>query len=235
VSDPLITLKIKGLEVGATDQEEVLTTIVMRRSQKFGPILNAYCEKRGKQYLFDWNFIHWYATPNTEDPADLSGQILEWKMTPNDFHPTEKEPHRYIKDNDIIELVQGKPERMYVIKAIKKNHRLNGDRNSHDMSTTLDRDVSNEDQVKYQAIEDAPDVQGLQPTYQNLLQENERLPNDNQSLDRLQLAYDGVRHAYEKQRTENQTLLREIERLHNQTIPNEAGNFSEKLGAELFN
>jgi hypothetical protein len=122
VSDPLITLKIKGLEDGTINQNEVLTTIVMRRSQKFGPILNAYCEERGKRYLFDWNFVYWYATPNIDDPTNFSGQTLGWKLTPKDFHPTEKEPHRDIKDNDIIELVQGKPERMYVIEAINKNY-----------------------------------------------------------------------------------------------------------------
>lgn len=235
MSDPLITLKIKGLEDSSTKQNDVLTTIVMRRSQKFGPILKAYCEERGKRYLFDWNFIHWYATPNIDDPTNLSGQALEWKMMPNDFHPTKKEPHRDIKDNDIIELVQGKPERTYVIEAIKKNHRFNNDGDSQHMPIVTDRDTSYEDQANYQAIEYASNVEEFRPSDHNLLQENERLRNENQSLNRLQLAYEGIRHAYERTRTENQILLREIEKLRGQTIPNEAGTFPEHLDADLFN
>jgi hypothetical protein len=99
----------------------------------------------------------------------------------------------------------------------------------------LDRYVSHDDEANFQAINDAADVQELQPAYRNLLQENKRLRNDNQSLDRLQLAYDGIRLAYEKKRAENQTLLREIESLRGQTILSEVENFSEHSDAEFSN
>jgi hypothetical protein len=207
----------------------------MRRSQKFGPILNAYCEERGKRFLVDWNFVHWYTSPTIDDPSRLSGCALEWQSTPNDFCPTEKEPCRDMKDDDIIEVIEGRPEKLYRLENLKKYQSLKVDGEPDDMSAhTNHQDNEGGSSVQPQSMND----------YSR--QELGLRRNEDYTIGRLQLAYDGMRHAYEKKRVEiavvnqenerlrmeNQALLHEMKRLRGQTVLNEAGNLLGHLDAD---
>jgi hypothetical protein len=207
----------------------------MRRSQKFGPVLNAYCEERGKRFLVDWNFVHWYTSPTIDDPARVSGCTLEWQTTPNDFCPTEKEPCRDMKDDHIIEIIEGRPEKLYKLENLKKYQLLEVDGEPDDMPVhTNDQGNEGGSSVQPQNMNDCP------------RQEIGLRRNEDHAIGRLQLAYDGIRHAYEKKRAEivvvnqeneklrmeNQALLHEMKRLRGQTALNEAGNLLGRLDAD---
>ncbi|KAF2795112.1 hypothetical protein K505DRAFT_360494 [Melanomma pulvis-pyrius CBS 109.77] len=225
-NDPIIILKIKDIEDDDKHQRTHFTTIMLRRSQKFGPILNAYCEERGKRFLLDWNFIYWFRKPIPEDSEKQCGYILRWCMAPDCFISTTKDPNRGMDDDDVIEVVAGNPLDHYGPDVVSAHEVVDLDKRSVDQSTTVDEkiefDGTNENDQGHtngQHDETIQTARELQTATDPLREEIENLRYNDQGVSRLQVAYDGLRHLYEMTRAENQALLLEIQKLRGNAHP----------------
>ncbi|KAF2714627.1 hypothetical protein K504DRAFT_7030 [Pleomassaria siparia CBS 279.74] len=175
------------------------TSIMLRRSQKLGPLLNAHCEQHGKKFLVEWNFIYWYRAPTMENPHKTRGHSLRWDMTPNVFDSNYQFPLRGMSNGDTLEVVEGNPRLVYGPHVI---HSHGPDFVGEDPDQHL-IEYHGDDQGALQTIA------ALESANETLRMSNEDLQLKNMQLPRLQIAYDNLRRVNERWRADFADILRE--------------------------
>ncbi|KAF2126301.1 hypothetical protein P153DRAFT_399750 [Dothidotthia symphoricarpi CBS 119687] len=105
--DPVLKLRIHAKKHDSAGRP-IFFFLEIRGSQKFGPVLEAYCQKRNKRYRSDWKFIYMYPAPTPENPNHKKYVDLVYDMTPNDVHDMEY-PDVSLKHLDTIYILEAKP------------------------------------------------------------------------------------------------------------------------------
>ncbi|KAJ4310126.1 hypothetical protein N0V94_008604 [Neodidymelliopsis sp. IMI 364377] len=105
--DSIMTLRIHSNTFDINGQP-IFSLLRMRRNEKFGPRLNAYCVNRGKEFGEEWMFVYRYLAAIPSNPQQYLQITLSWDMTPQDVKD-EDFPGTFINHLDTIFVMVAKP------------------------------------------------------------------------------------------------------------------------------